>query len=65
VTLPDAQVLRARLAHEIADLAARGRAVDGMAAELDALPASFDALVDFADRLAAAALMASRSSGSS
>jgi ADP-ribosylglycohydrolase len=56
VTLPDPAVLRARLAHEVADLAARGRAVDGMAAELDAVPASWDALAEFAERLAAAPL---------
>jgi ADP-ribosylglycohydrolase len=48
-------VLRARLGAEIRDLAARGRVVDvgALDAELTALPASWDALAAFADRLAA------------
>jgi ADP-ribosylglycohydrolase len=48
-------VLRARLAAEIRDLAARGRAIDldVLSEELAGLPASWDALAAFAERLAA------------
>jgi ADP-ribosylglycohydrolase len=55
VTVVDPDVLRARLRHEIRDQAARGRAVDvdALDSELAALPAGWDALIAFADRLAA------------
>ena len=54
MTLPDPEVLRARLAHEVGELAARGRAVDDLRAELDRLPPSWDGLAEFAERMAAA-----------
>lgn len=54
MTGEDPQVLHARLAHELADLAARGRDVDGLGDELGRLPADGDALAGFAERLATA-----------
>ena len=56
--MTDPRVLRARLAHEVADLAARGRDVGGLLEELGRLPDGVDALAAFAERLAAAPMRA-------
>ena len=57
--MTDPRVLRARLAHEVADLAARGRDVEGLLEELGRLPLDgVDALAAFAERLAAAPMRA-------
>lgn len=51
--LPAPALLRVRLRAVVADKARQGHVVDGLAAELDALPPSLDELAAFAGRLAA------------
>jgi hypothetical protein len=49
--LPPA-LLRVRLLRVIADKSTQGHVVDGLVEELKALPNSYDALLEFANRLA-------------
>lgn len=54
--LPPPTLLRTQLRHILAQKAAQGHEVAGLAAELEQLPDSYDALAAFARRLAAAPL---------
>jgi ADP-ribosylglycohydrolase len=50
--LPTLDVLRQRLRGVVRDKCAQGHVVDGLAEEIDRLPASYDAMADFGRRLA-------------